>query len=159
MPSQPLEFLFFLILRSFLLFLNEYYFLLVQFFLINVVSVIYIYIYIYIFCYCRLNRMCFVRSCDSRIKDTFVLVPDLYPTPPWVPETERTKGALAVVCTPTIKSVGRKHYAPPYRNTVIVMFWRRVTVFQRTSLWCSNHSCVQCVSVQMIRTYLTNLPE
>jgi len=33
-------------------------------------------------CSCRLTRMCFVRSCDSRIKDTFVLVPDLHPTPP-----------------------------------------------------------------------------
>jgi len=30
----------------------------------------------------QLTRTCFVRSYDSRSKDTFVLVPDLHPTPP-----------------------------------------------------------------------------
>ena len=73
------------------------------------------------------DRTCFVRRCDSRNKDTFVLVPDLHPTSPWVPETEKTKGALAAVCTPTIKSASRKHQTPPYRSTVTVMLWRRVT--------------------------------
>jgi len=87
----------------------------------------YIYIYIYVsyiyllslelllfVCSRRLTRVVFVRGLSSRARaPSFCSVCEYL-------KRSGQRGALAAVCTPTIKSASEKHQSgtPPYRNTV-----------------------------------------
>jgi len=67
-----------------------------------------------------------ICPCSGRLTwDVFVRdLTRLLGTPShWLPVDsckEGQKGALAAICTPTLKSASKKHqnYAPPYRSTV-----------------------------------------
>ena len=85
-------------------------------------------------CSCRLTEKIFVHCFDSRTRtlssptQIFTLLCREY-----LKRSEQ-KGALAAVCTPTIKSASRKLQTPPYRSTVTECLWRRIIELLLTSL-------------------------